>query len=77
MGASGGKKMPEWDIRIKATRLKQDGTPNDSMPSVPMEYRIEGEKDAARAKALERAMLDDGPTDYGTEYEVDDQREVF
>lgn len=65
--------MPEWDIRIKATRLKENGTHGDS---VPFEYRIVGERDAAKAKALERAMLDDDPQDYGTEYELDDQVEV-
>ena len=68
--------MPEWDIGIKATRLKADGTPNDYLPPVPMKYRIEGEKDAARFQALSQAMSDDWPTEYGTEYEVFDQVEV-
>ncbi len=68
--------MPEWDIRIKATRLKQDGTPNDSVPSEPFEYRMVGERDAACAQAISQAMLDDIPSEYGTEYEVDDQVEV-
>lgn len=52
--------MPEWDITI--TRR--------------LTYRVEGEKDAAKAKALEKAVSGEEPDDSSIEHEVFDQVEV-
>ncbi len=63
--------MPEWDIRIKATRQKKEAD-----EPVFFNYRIEGGKGYARAKALTRAITDDTPQDCDTDYVVDDQVET-
>ena len=52
--------MPEWDVTI--TRR--------------LTYRVEGEKDAAKARALEKAVSGEVPDDSSIEPEVFDQVEV-
>lgn len=52
--------MPEWDVTI--TRR--------------LTYRVEGNRDAAKARALEKAVSGEEPDNSSIEHEVFDQVEV-
>lgn len=53
-----GVEMPEWDITIKETRM--------------LKYRIEGGKEWAKARALEKAVSGEIPDDASVQHEVED-----